>query len=161
MQQSHASICPAACLPLSGASSHGRWMETGRDLGAERRHGADLGERGWGGGGGRRMWASEEPLRFPCTWLGFTHLRYTWAPLWALRAHYRKTEQNTDNHSQRHKMSKEPQTQLFLLSKDTRRLTLTCEETLKAVIGAFSCSLSHYFMLFIIPPQKWPDQPLH
>lgn len=30
----------------------------------------------------------------PCTWLESTHLRYTWAPLWALRAHYRKTGQN-------------------------------------------------------------------
>lgn len=31
-----------------------------------------------------------------CTWLESTHLRYIWAPFWALRAHYRRTEQNTE-----------------------------------------------------------------
>lgn len=54
----------------------------------------------------RKVWREE--LLCSCTWLESTHLRYTWAPFWALRAHYRKTEQNTETIT-RHK---EPQTQL-------------------------------------------------
>ena len=51
-------------------------------------------ERQRGGPRGREQRVSL--LECSCTWLESTHLRYTWAPFWALRAHYRKTEQNTE-----------------------------------------------------------------
>lgn len=46
--------------------------------------------------GGREGEKKEQKVAVSCTWLETTHLRYTWAPFWALRAHYGKTEQNTE-----------------------------------------------------------------
>lgn len=95
-----------SALQVSGAEK--RW---GRDRGGQETKGnaRHTGEKEVKLGGfqskERRReaeWLEEEKRKsgkkvaVSCTWLETTHLRYTWAPFWALRAHYRKTEQNTE-----------------------------------------------------------------
>lgn len=88
--------------------TRGKWKTGRKEKKRKTQRPERVSQRGAGGGKtGRGGEGEERRAEDPCwdvhapDWSLHT-CSYTWAPLWALRAHYRKTEQNTETITHRH-----------------------------------------------------------